>query len=297
MPTLSNLVRSARIAASHAYDLTLCSPRGVRLAPAPKNRSPDVRGPISVGIPNYNRGSLIHRPLRNLLGDPRVGEIVIVDDGSGADEWAALQRNVRLLDKDGKVRLHRRAENRGAMFTKMECVRRGSLEWMVILDSDNTLFRSYLDALYREPIWRPDTIYCASAAFPYFRFDALVGPEIDFDLAARLCREGTLRRVYIINDGNYFVHRDRYLGRLGQLDALTHDVADVMVANYLWLSLGGRLKVLPGATYFHRIDASSFWMRTREESRRRVLHLFNRLERGLRWDDGFLRELQDGQSG
>lgn len=67
-----------------------------------------------------------------------------------------------------------------------------------------------------------------------------------------------------------------------------------MVANYLWLSGEGRLEVLQHGAYHHRIDGSSFWMRTAEESRRRVLHLFALFEEGVRWQTGGSERILDG---
>lgn len=284
------MIKLSRIAAA-LYDRTLCSAASVqRQQPASKNPAPGRK--LSVAIPHYERGHLIHRPLRNVLADPRIEEITIVDDGSSAENYALLRANIGKLDRSGKVRIHRRTENRGALFTKMECAEKTTGDWLILLDSDNTVFRSYLEAVFREPDWKPATIYCPVYAFPYYRFDPLVGLDLDFSTCAELCRTGTLRKVYIINDGNYLFHRATYLEKLEPLRPLARDVADVMVANYLWLSRGGRLKVLPGAVYYHRIDASSFWMRTKEESRRRVMYLFDRFENNQPWDDEVLRALQ-----
>ena len=81
-----------------------------------------------------------------------------------------------------------------------------------------------------------------------------------------------------------------YLAQLGALRDIGNDVADVILANYYWLSKGGALKVMNHAHYFHRIDSSSFWIRTSKESRERVMTLFHRLENNLPWDDSFARD-------
>jgi len=52
------------------------------------------------------------------------------------------------------------------------------------------------------------------------------------------------------------------------------------------LSDGGRLRVLERGAYHHRIDASSFWMRTADESRERVLQIFSLFEQGVPWHSG-----------
>ena len=130
-------------------------------------------------------------------------------------------------------------------------------------------------------------IYCPDWAFPYFCFHPLAGKKIDFQKTCHLVQQGVLQRIYILNDGNYFFHRKTYLAQLMGLEAIQNDVADVMLANYRWLSQGGYLEVMKNASYIHRIDDSSFWMRTPQQSKERVMALFERLKKNLPWDDAF----------
>lgn len=271
------------------YDRFVCTADGVMKGP--KRPSSDPRK-ISVVISHYNRGASIHQALHNVLHDDRVSEIIVVDDGSKAEQYELLRENIKKLDRAGKVTLHRREENRGAMWTKMECVKYASNPWVVLLDADNSLFRDYLDEVFALPRWERDTIYCPSQAFPHFDFRELAGRSIDFEAACDLSRTGVLRRVYIINDGNYFLNRESYLETLARLSDIRNDVADVMVVNYLWLSEGKKLEIMPHATYCHRLSESSFWSRTASSSRDRVLALFARFDQGLRWDEEVARDLQ-----
>lgn len=277
--------------AAQAYDATLCSREGV--ARQAQGRSIPHQGrQISVAIPHHNRGERIHRPLRNILNDDRVSEILIVDDASASEDYEALVRNVRDLDKNNKVRILRHEQNLGAMGNKLACVQNASSEWLILLDSDNTIFRNYLDAVFSLPIWDPSIFYCPCWAFPYFRFQPLLGEQLDFQRVAELCRDTTLRKIFLLNDGNYLVNREAYLTNFAPLAELRHDVADVMVATYLWLSNGNRLEVIPDAHYVHRIDASSFWMRTQEESRRRVFEIFELFEKNERWNPSLLERFR-----
>lgn len=278
--------------ASRFYDSRICTLDKVRRQGKRTQRGGHARLRFSVGIPHYNRGERIYRPLCNLLSHPAVAEVVIVDDGSSAAEYSALTECVRGIDTSGRVRIHRREENRGALLTKLECAELSASEWVLILDSDNTAFTHFLDALaaLKEP--SPDTFYCAGWAFPHFPLHEFAGLKIGFDMAADLTVSGALRRIYIINDGNYLVHRDSYVRSVRRMGPIASDVADVMVVNYHWLSQGGCLRVLPGTSYYHRVDASSFWCRTEEESRHRVAGIFTRFEQGSRWDDEFARALR-----
>jgi hypothetical protein len=168
----------------------------------------------------------------------------------------------------------------------LKCVERSSSEWVLVLDSDNTAFSSYLDALggIRNP--DPQIFYCASWAWPFFPFQDFSGLRMDFESACEWTRSGLLKRVYIFNDGNYLVNRKSYTEAVGGMGMITSDVADVMVVNYQWLSKGGSLEVLPGVPYFHRVDASSFWNRTAEESKKRVTEIYSFLEAERRMEEG-----------
>lgn len=238
---------------------------------------------FSVAIPHYNRGASISRPLRNLLNHPGVGEVVIVDDGSSEEEWGFAQREVEKIPHDGKIRMHRRRENLGALRTKLECAERSQFPWVLILDSDNTAFTNYLDALtaLKEP--RENTIYCASWAFPFFPFHELGYHALTFDRVGELTRNGLLRRVYIINDGNYLVPRNEYVRNVAAVVQDRNHAADVMLVNYRWLSTGGRIQILPSTSYLHRIEGSSFWENTKELSKSEALRLFDKFEAGEKW--------------
>lgn len=276
---------------SSLHDRFFCRPEKV-LEQARAGRYLKIRpDAISVVIAHYNRGTQAHLPLNNLLASDFVAEVVFMDDASQPEQFQALEEFVASLDAGERVRVVRREPNCGAQATKLDAVAAARREWVLILDSDNTAFPSFLSALARIPRRDPSAIYCSPFAFPYFSFAPFSGQALDFERCVELTRRGDLRRIFIINDGNYLVCRDSYLKSLGCLRDLRSDVADVFVANYLWLSQGGRLEVLTRGAYHHRIDASSFWMRTAEESRQRVIVLFSRLEDGQKWDSKFEAEL------
>lgn len=241
---------------------------------------------FSVAVAHYNRGSSAYQPLCHLLSSPWVKEVVFFDDGSPESGFRALQETVHSLDRPDVIRIERRHANKGAQQTKIDAVAACRSEWVLVLDSDNTAFPLYLSELGKIRCKNPDTIYCSPFAFPYFSFRGLAGQTLNFEDCCRLTKTGLLRRCFIINDGNYLVHRETYLRRIAPLGDLESDVADVMVANYKWLSDGGLLSVLARGAYHHRIDASSFWMQTADESRARVMTIFSLFEQGITWQAG-----------
>ena len=269
------------------YDGFFCTTKAVARQSHQMMRGEEVALRFSVAIPHYNRGASIARPLRNLLTHPAVEEVVIVDDGSREEQWRLALREVEKIPHDGKIRMHRREKNLGALRTKLECVERSASSWVLVLDSDNTAFSNYLNALSSLDNPRKDTIYCASWAFPFFPFHELGGEAITFTRAGELSRNGLLKRVYIINDGNYLVPRDEYVKNISEIADARNHAADVMLVNYRWLSAGNRIHLLPSTSYFHRIEGSSFWENTKECSKAEALKLFAKFEAGEKWSLDF----------
>ena len=103
------------------YDRFICTPEAVRRQAKVRQEQKAFGGfKFSVGIPHYNRGALIYRPLFNLLNHPAVAEVVIVDDGSREEEFLKLQQFVNSLGCGERVKVFRREENRRALLTKLE---------------------------------------------------------------------------------------------------------------------------------------------------------------------------------
>jgi hypothetical protein len=116
---------------------------------------------------------------------------------------------------------------------------------------------------------------------------------LDFEKSSELLQSGLLKRNYLLNDGNYLVNRRRYSEVVSTIGKLPSDVVDVLVVNYLWLSSGGKLQVIPRTKYMHRVDASSFWSRTAELSKKRLVEIYARIEKRTLWDEKFLKKLKD----
>ncbi len=272
-----------------AFDRFVCTPGHVGRQSA--RMIPDGGRRFSVAIAHYNRGAKIHQALFNLLDHPAVAEVVIVDDGSEPAQFAALESAVGALS-DRRIRLHRRELNLGALASKGEAVERSSSDWVLVLDSDNTVFRGFLDRFAAIPEPSPETFYCAEWAFPFFDFGPLAGIRLDRETCGATTRSGLLRRTYIINDGNYFVPRRGYTEAVKSLEGTGRDGADVMLVNYRWMTCGGAMEILPGAAYLHRLDPASLYKSTEEKSRGRILDMFSRFERNMPCDEGYLAGLR-----
>jgi glycosyltransferase involved in cell wall biosynthesis len=240
---------------------------------------------ISVAIPHYQRGKKIHVTLKNILKDKRIKEIVILDDGSSREEFQNLVDN--LSQFSGKIKLFRREENLGILRTKIQVVSLCTNEWVILLDSDNSIFSQYLNAIFRLPKWNENTIYCPDFAYPNFDFRALSGEIMDFQKFSNL---DVQRSGAFMNDGNYFFNKINFLNALlpySDFKAL----ADVIFANYIWLSQGNKLEVLHNAPYFHRVHPGSIWVNTKNENIKHAELVGDLLINGIKADKDYLSKI------
>ena len=230
---------------------------------------------ISVAIPHFNGAKLAHVSLFNILNDPRIAEIVFLDDGSKPEEFNKLKKKLKPFAQ--KVKLFRRDVNWGPFANKIQAVELCTSDWLILLDCDNTLLPEYLEAIFNLTEWKKSTIYCPAYAYPNFDFRESLGEkDIDLNISSAMVNSGEFNGSFF-NDGNFFLHRDSYIKYLKPFWNYLVAAEDVMFANYLWLSFNNTLKVLRDSRYIHRIHGGSAWLNTLDES----MHIFNKVKRRL----------------
>lgn len=235
---------------------------------------------ISIAIPYYNRSAFIIETIKFLIGDDRISEIVINDDNSHPEDYAKL---MQIVDGINKITVFRNDKNLGTYYNKIEVLKRCTNEWVYLLDSDNYLYSDSLDALYNIE-WNEDTTYNPAGVFmngnrePYNSCSGNLGHD-------RFCgdKEILFENVvdyYILdggfggflNTGNFFVNKNKYLSVCQEHEAKIkeHNIkpfaSDGIFFNYLWLSAGNKLRVVPSLNYFHRIHNNSTWSASAHES-------------------------------
>lgn len=234
---------------------------------------------ISVAIPHYRNPGLAHVALLHLLKDPRIAEIVVVDDGSPDDEFDQLCR--RLGPFRPRIRLARFTQNAGILATKVQAVGLCQQEWVLILDCDNTALPVYLNAFMKLESPDPGVIYASPYPFPMLDFrGSLPQPELDWKDMTHFSKSPDEWVGALWNDGNYFVHRETFTRVLKPWIPASVSASDVLFANYVWLSEGNRLHFLPETRYIHRIHDRSSWRAKRQSSREAVGWIRERLQEG-----------------
>lgn len=152
----------------------------------------------------------------------------------------------------------------GMSRNKANAIRMSWNDWVIILDSDNALYPSSLDAICQLTNLRTDTIYCPAFAEPEFDYRRLQGKSWDAKGVASEIKSRDMS--VLLNTCNYLVHRDTYL----ETYEYNPDVkeSDTIWFNYLWLRRGGLLHVVPDWHYYHRIHEGSGWKQNASENMR-----------------------------
>jgi len=255
-----------------------------------KSNRNSVMKKISIAIPFYNRSNLIHEALNNILEDERISEIIIQDDFSSDSEFNFISESFKGVEK---IKIKRNEKNLGAYFNKLEAVKSCSGEWVILLDSDNYLFTSYIDSVFKESPWDADYCYIADEMlangnkYPWGRCDGCWDhgrfgrSPIDFNQI-----EDIWNKDYgiegLLNAGNYFFNRENYIRRASMIinesseEFLNPYASDCIAFMYYWLSDGGKIKILENAEYYHRMHSGSLWGSLAAESSRYSAAIRNR---------------------
>ncbi len=208
---------------------------------------------ISLCITTYNRSDLTIRAFSQVLEHPSIDEVVIVDDNSSQEHFDKL---VSLLSsiKNPKIKLFRNVKNLDCYQNKKRSVELAKNEWCIIFDSDNVMWKDYIDALNNLAEWVLDCIYAPFFATPFFDYSSLVG-NISIDNVSEITKNPKFSAM--INTCNYFVNREQYL-KIHKSDIDPH-AADTAYFNLCWIKAGNTIKVVSGLKYQHDVHDGSHY--------------------------------------
>lgn len=213
---------------------------------------------ISLAVTHYNRPHLLKELLvPAILTDPRIADIVVVDDKSDPDDIRALIVWSQALPEEQrrKVRVVCNPNNLDCYANKCQAVRQTICQWVVLFDSDNILPTTYLDTLYAIEQWDGNVAYLPTFARPHFDYRKFCGVSVDRHDVARFA--GDERFLTALNTANYFFHKDRYLEAWDP--SVNPHTADSIYMNYRWLEQGGVLRLVAGLEYDHRVHEGSHY--------------------------------------
>jgi glycosyltransferase involved in cell wall biosynthesis len=225
---------------------------------------------LSLCITTYNRYELLKESYAQVIDDPRISEIIIVDDCSTDP---GVKDNVNSL-AGGKVKVFHQAQNRGMSMNKRDAIAYASNPWVIIFDSDNIIGKDYLDAfielaingdalnIYGKVTDIEKFIFCPDFAKPEFDYREFkigndgIGMRSGI-YAGRECSHEIKHDAFncLLNTCNYIVNRDFYL-KTYQYNP-DHIASDTVWHTYNHLKAGGHFVVVPGMQYMHRIHKGS----------------------------------------
>lgn len=206
---------------------------------------------ISICIPSWNRSDMTIESFYDVYEDERIGEIIIVDDASDLEIYEDLKSMTDVLSK---VRLYRNLTNQDCYRNKMTAASYANYPFIILLDSDNKIDKSYLDILFEIKEWNERTIYTPEFAAPNFNFNEYAGLLITKENISEHIDKPMFETM--LNAANYFVHRDEYLKVWdGTVDPVT---SDSIFQCYNWLAAGGKIQVVPNLIYQHKVHAGHY---------------------------------------
>lgn len=231
---------------------------------------------ITFAVTVYNRYEMLLESFAGIIDDPRIDEILIMDDCSQDKYW----NKIKDLSKfNPKIKVVRQAANRGMSENKRDAVFNSKNEWVILADSDNKFSKHYVNALLKvkDGNLKSHIIYCPSFAAPNFDYRKYEGNIYFKSSSFQLLLQET-EFSCLMNTCNYVVHRDTYVSAWEQNKEMI--ASDTIWFNYLWLKAGNAFFVVPGMEYEHRVHSGSgfieqidYNMRKAEEVKKLIIAL------------------------
>jgi len=207
---------------------------------------------ISIAIPTYERTDLLFKSFEAVYDDPRVDEIVIVDDSSSMEVFEEVRERCARLSK---VKLHRNVSNRDCYENKYTALSFCNNDWCILLDSDNMISKQYIDKLFQINEWDDDTVYAPVFAAPQFDYRHFSGFTVIKENVHSLMNEPMFSTA--LNTANYFVNKSKYLKSwVPDTNPVT---ADSIFMALQFLKNGMSIFFVPGLEYFHRVHPGSHY--------------------------------------
>jgi glycosyltransferase involved in cell wall biosynthesis len=214
---------------------------------------------ITICIPTFNRHEMVVRSFIEVIDEPIITEIIIVDDCSDLDKFEKLNFEILKL-KSSKIRIFRNEENKGAFLNKLESVKKSKNDWIILIDSDNILNKDYIrsipDILDNRCFYLPSQAICDSGLLDYRIFSGII---IEKNKFKDMSLSSDDRSNCLLNTGNYLVNKKIYLQSIElESDIKSPSALDVFYQIYLCFKNidGFYMNVVPNMNYTHTLHKS-----------------------------------------
>ena len=218
---------------------------------------------ISCAIPYYNNSRYIVETLHWIIKDDRINEIIICDDDSNDFD---ILLNILKKIRSPKCRIYKNDKNLGVYLNKLKSVNLCNNHWVILLDSDNVIQKSYIDSLEKEYPWSKNVIYTPvwAKTFPGLPSPKLNWTKYENNLidTSNILELLSDRGVHcLMNNCNYFINKDEYM-KCVTLNSNNYDqklisCVDSMTLFTDWILCGNKVKVVKDMIYYHRLHSDS----------------------------------------
>lgn len=210
---------------------------------------------IGIAIPTYERAALTFSAFENVYDDERIEHVHLNDDCSSMECFIDLSQKAKGYSK---ISVGRNGSNVDCYQNKMRSVWLSPMEWVILLDSDNSIdIPNYIDPLFSIEKWEPDTIYTPEFAAPLFDFRAYSELVLTKENVAEWIDRPMLETM--LNAANYFVNKDEYIRVWHTGEKVDPVTSDSIFVAYKWLAAGNKIKVVKGLQYYHRVWEGSHY--------------------------------------
>lgn len=216
-----------------------------------------IKMKLTLAITVWNRYEMLLESFANVIDDPRIDEILIMDDASAPEYWNKIKE---LPKFNPKIKVVRQLVNYGMSRNKRDAVFHSKNDWIILFDSDNIIGKDYLDALEveekRDGRLISTFIYCPSFAKPNFDYRKFEPVSIWWRTIREILSQNDPMFNCFLNTCNYVVNREQYL-RVWRSNSQMKG-SDTIWHNYNHLITdGGLFRVVPGMHYEHRVHRES----------------------------------------
>jgi glycosyltransferase involved in cell wall biosynthesis len=229
---------------------------------------------ISLAITTFQRFDLTVESFAGVIDDPRISDILVLDDASTNGDFEKLAIH---FNGHPKVKVTRQARNRGMSITKRDAIALANGPWVIIFDSDNKLGPDYLDAIQAQ--WMlsgglsPDTMYLPVQAAPRFNYEKFSGLSITKENVNDYMHDAMFRCA--LNTCNCLVHQEFYLKTFKDDPAI--GCADTINHIYNHLTNGGKIYFVPEMKYFHLVGPQSGFLENADYNMRKAKEIENKI--------------------
>lgn len=207
---------------------------------------------LCICIPTWNRVDMTLKSFNKVYDDPRVKNIVIVDDASPLHIYQELKERTRDMPK---VKLYRNVTNRDCYANKYVAASLSTTDYCIILDSDNEINTDYIDILDTY-FWTEDMILAPEWAMPMFNYTEYAGLVVTKENIAEYIDKPMFETC--LNCMNYFVNKNSYCEVWdATIDPVT---SDSLFQNYNWIMSGRKILIVPELRYQHLVHDESHYI-------------------------------------